>query len=403
MTRTMVVLCAALCLPAHVFAQPPADQPEGFADKLKSFGNTVFDLFGKPVRPTLEPIAPTGGVTGGAAVSPAPWRTESLIETFRMRASASTNKYWAVDGSYAWQHLNSWRVEPYFRARSMKRLSFYGLGNESSLADETDYALLERRMGAYGWKRPVLWLALGARGEALWPRTDSGASPSAPSIEQKFPPSSIPGFNVATDFLHAEAFVNINYPVGRNERPRRGGDYRLALGAYHDTSGTNYSFRRVDVEGQERFPVFGRDRQLTLHALVSMSFVGSDDQVPFYLMETIGGADNLRGFSEDIIGSDQTTSTLRAVDSFRFRDSNLVLLQGEFRHRLSSQVFVGVFVDSAMVAPTAGALNLSDLHTGYGVSVSIIRASVMAIRFDFGFGAGEGSHTFLTPGRAFGF
>ena len=96
---------------------------------------------------------------------------------------------------------------------------------------------------------------------------------------------------------------------------------------------TDHSFRRIEVEGRERFPVFGVDRVLTIHGRLSSSTASTGNSMPFYLMDTLGGADNLRGFKESIIGGDETTSTLRSFESFRYRDHTTALFQVDFRQR----------------------------------------------------------------------
>ena len=171
---------------------------------------------------------------------------------------------------------------------------------------------------------------------------------------KRSPPVALPGFADRTNYVYVGVFTNLNYPYVRSERPRRGGDYGVTLGVFHDASGTGHSFRRFEVEGAERFPVFGTDRLLTLHGRLSSSQAGAGHDVPFYLMDTLGGADNLRGFREEIIGGDETTSTLRSYDSFRFRDKATALFQAEFRQRLYAQLFVSVFVDAARL-PRASA------------------------------------------------
>ena len=380
------------------------DEPKPLTEKLAAGAETAFTtLFGGTIRLTLEPIAPTAGVTAGAGVAPRPWRTESLITIVRARASASTNRYWAVDGSVAWQHLNTWRVEPYVRLRSMKRLNYFGVGPESALADRADFSMLDRRVGAYGYTRPVGWLAIGARGEGFFPRTSSGQSDTLPSVEEKFPPVALPGFADKTNYVYVGVFTNLNYPYVRSERPRRGGDYGVTLGLFHDASGTGHSFRRFEVEGAERFPVFGTDRLLTLHGRLSSSQAGAGHDVPFYLMDTLGGADNLRGFREEIIGGDETTSTLRSYESFRFRDKATALFQAEFRQRLYAQLFVSVFADAGTVAPSVSKLSVDHLRRGVGVGLGLYRTNALMIRAEFSLWGGEGHPSYFTPGRGLQF
>ncbi len=204
-----VVLFAWPALPS---AQLTSTEPNRVKDKVAEAGAAIFEVFQKPIHPSLEPISPTAGLTGGIGISPKSWRNEARIRTLRARASMSTRTYWAIDGSFAWQQSNSWRIEPYARLRSMKRLNFFGLGNSSVLSDRADFSLLERRAGAYGWKRPMPWVAFGARAEILWPRTTSGKSPRLPSVEERFSAASLPGFGEDSNFVHLQGFANLTYP-----------------------------------------------------------------------------------------------------------------------------------------------------------------------------------------------
>jgi outer membrane protein assembly factor BamA len=177
----------------------------------------------------------------------------------------------------------------------------------------------------------------------------------------------------------------------------------LSLGTFKDLSGTNHSFTRVEVEGQERFPIAGVDRVLTVHGRLSSSGVASGHSVPFYLMDTLGGADNLRGFKEALIGGDEATSTLRSFESFRFRDNTTAFAQIDFRQRLWAQVFVSVFADAGMVASTIGDLSFRNMHGGIGVGVSVYRSNALAIRFELALWGGEGRPHYLTTGRGLQF
>jgi hypothetical protein len=400
--KWVVAACAFLLVPAPARAQD-AGHTGGFLGTAKHAYET---LFTKSVRISLEPIAPTSGVVLGIGYRPKPWRAANVFKIPVARAAFSQHKYWAIDGSFAWQGVGEreWRVEPYARFRSMKRLNYFGLGGESNEADRATYALLERRAGAYGYMRPVGWLAVGGRGERLWMSASGGQNPDVPSVELAFPPSALAGFAESIHYLHISGFVNVNYPYVRSERPRRGGDYMASFGLYRDVSGASHSFTRVEVEGHERFTVFGTGRQLTLHARLSSSTAASGRSVPFYMLDTLGGADNLRGFQEEIVGGDETTATLRPFESFRFRDLATIFFQIEFRQRVGmSPVFVSFFADAGSVGSGVRRLSTVGLRRGAGVGVGLYRANALAIRAEFSLWGGEGHPRYVTTGRGLQF
>lgn len=395
---------AALCalvlvaLPALAAAQPPAEPT--FLEHAKQVFDTVT---GKTVRLTLESIAPTAGLTGGVALKPKDWRHDWGVTSLHARASYSQNKYWAVDGNYAWQSRSGWRIEPYARLRQMTRLNHFGIGNDTPQAQKSDFAMRELRGGAYGYVRPVGWLAIGGRADVLGVHTDDGENPALPSAGDQLLPSDLPGFRQDTTFTTVSGFVNLNYPYVRSERPRRGGDYMISIGRVGDRSGTAHSFTRIEVEGAERFPVAGADRLLVIHGRLSSSRAGAGQTVPFYLMDTLGGSDNLRGFKESIVGLEETTATLRSVENFRFRDTSTLLLQAEFRHRIWSQVFASVFADAGAVAPTVSRLGGARMHRGVGVGVGLYRANALMIRAEFSVWGGEGHPHYVVTGRGLSF
>src|SRR4029079_9897416 len=158
-----------------------------------------------------------------------------------------------------------------------------------------------------------------------------------------------------------------------------------------------------EIEGLERFTVAGRDRALTIHGRLSSTTSGSGDAVPLYLMDTLGGADNLRGFKEAIIGGDEATSTLRSLESFRFRDLATVLMQIDFRQRVWSQVWMSAFVDGGAVAPGVSRVSFGDLHRGVGLGLSVYRTNVLAVRVEFALWGGEGHPHYVTTGRGINF
>jgi hypothetical protein len=396
--RTAVYVLVLFALPALAAAQPPANPT--FLDRAKQ----AFDIVtGKSVRFTLEPVAPTAGITGGVALKPKDWRHDWGVTSLHARASYSQNKYWAVDGNYAWQSRGGWRIEPYIRARQMTRLNHFGIGNDTPQAQKSDFSMREARGGVSGYLRPVGWLAVGGRADVLGAHTGEGENPLLPSVAVQLSPADLAGFRQDTTFTTVGGFVNLNYPYVRSERPRRGGDYMVSIGRVSDRSGTGHSFTRLELEGAERFPVAGPDRLLVVHGRLSSSRAAAGQTVPFYLMDTLGGSDNLRGFKESIIGLEETTATLRTVENFRFRDTSTLLFQAEFRQRIWSQVFASVFVDAGAVAPTVRRLGNARMHRGVGVGVGVYRANALMIRTELSVWGGEGHPSYLVTGRGLSF
>ena len=134
-------------------------------------------------------------------------------------------------------------------------------------------------------------------------------------------------------------------------------------------SGTDFSFRRVVVDLQQHLPVLAGHRVLAVRALVVTSEADSGHRVPFYFSPTIGGGNSLRGFS-----------------TFRFRDENLLLFQGEYRYHVNNFVTGAIFLDAGKVAQRTRDLGFDGMETTYGVGVRLGVNGGAGIRADIAFG-----------------
>src|SRR5580704_1873354 len=401
--------CASVPLSAQELSSSSTDQQPataapgqgaggGASAGLASIGGEIFNIFqNKDLHPTLATVAPGGGLTGGIGYDPNRLSPRQLQNSFR--ASVSTKGYWLAQADTTYRVSNTYSLEAYARGRRMTELPFYGVGQSSLQGNLTDFSLTERVVGGSAYVRPMPAFAIGARVEGLWPIVHAGGSSSVPSIDTRFTSVTAPGLDDQPAFVHYQVFANFDYPSGQNETPRHGVDLKADYNIYHDLSDSRFSFNRLFVEAQARFEIAGPDRKLTLHALTSATSVGTGSDVPFYFQETLGGAQNLLGFHEALLGSDETVATLRGFDDYRFRDRNLMLVQAEFRQKIWAQFDATFFVDAGKVTHDASQLGLTGLKHDVGVSISFMRVDATIIRFDFSFGGGEGNHSFLTPGR----
>ena len=106
-------------------------------------------------------------------------------------------------------------------------------------------------------------------------------------------------------------------------------------------------------------------RVLALRFRTSHSFADDGKLVPFYLMETIGGAKDLRGYKE-----------------YRFRDTRNVLVSAEYRWEVAPFADMSVFFDAGKVFEDASDFDLDRLHTGYGVGLRVHTPPNFVLRMD---------------------
>ena len=87
---------------------------------------------------------------------------------------------------------------------------------------------------------------------------------------------------------------------------------------------------------------------------------------PFYLMETLGGADTIRGFPE-----------------YRFRGPRNYLFNAEYRWEVWNYVDFALFYDAGKVFTEASGMDLHDVKSGYGFGIRGHAPGGMVMRFDF--------------------
>jgi hypothetical protein len=260
---------------------------------------------------------------------------------------------------------------------------FYGIGLGSVEDDRVSF--LYKGTDVQG--RAILtlkpWLRLGSRLGHLAPEIGSGADTRFPSIEDSFDDTAAPGLTAQPNFTYGEGFAVVDY---RDEpgNARYGGYYAAGWRRYSDRDLNRYSFDNVDVVLQQYLPIFDKKRVFAFQAAAILTTAADGHEVPFYLRPTLGGH-----------------RTLRSVADYRFRDTNALWMNFEYRWEAFGLLDMALFTDWGEVAPRASDLRLSDLKRAYGIGFRINTAQEVLIRFDIGTGAGEGVRYYFKFSRAF--
>jgi hypothetical protein len=390
--RHVVSLClVALCASNSLSAQ---ERESGLQSWIDNTGKRLVALFDKPLHPILGGVAAGGGAGGGLEYKmplSGRWHAEAKgVYTIR--------KYWSTGLGVGYRGDRA-TIETYARARDMSRIVYYGQGIESEVANRTNFHMRDRVLGSAASTRVVGWLTLGARVEELWPDVGPGRSPTVPSIEQRFDEGDAPGLTLQPRFGRYEGSLDATVPAALGEALFQGAKYRVTYASFVDQQLDRFSFQRYEVEAQHRFALFGTLRRLTLHGWLSTTQTSAGNEVPFYLQRTLGGHSHLRSPYEDLIGSDGSRGTLRGFSDYRFRDRNLLLLQGEYRMPIWGPVDATVFADAGKVTSRRADLDLDGLRRSYGLSLNVMRGPSTAARVEAGFGGGDGVHLHFTFNR----
>ncbi len=393
--RQLIKLCVLAVLPAlPAAAQEPRAPDEVDSSTSKKISSAVRSAFQRPLHPVIKGVAPSGGMGGGLEFdfpSRGRWQTSAT-------GLVTARRYWS--GQIRSQYLGRrTHVEGYARVRHMPQLNFFGLGSDSPARLQTNFRLRDSIAGAMATVRLTGWLDAGGRVEELWPDVGRGRSGVVPSIEQHFDERNAPGLAAQPRFGRYHSFVEATAPPGVGESLLQGGRYRVSYGIFDDQQLNRFTFRQLDVEGQQRFALFGPHRRLTLHLWGSATDTAAGQDVPFFLQGTLGSKGNLRSVNDDLIGSDGTRATLRGFRNYRFRGRNLLLLQAEYRVPVWGPIDATAFFDAGKVTSVRSELlNLSNLKHDYGFSVNVMRGSRTMARVDIGLGSGEGTRLLISLG-----
>ena len=270
-----------------------------------------------------------GTITAGSGLSGGAGYRVALAETARlnMLGWGSLRGFWMVDVRLTEPELAHGLifVDVHAQRYAYADQVFFGVGPDSSRDDFVTYGLNNLSLGGTGGVRPVRWLSIGGGIDWFKPRIDPGSG--GVTIPDVFP-DGIPGFNLQPDYLRSDAFIEVNTRAPRFN-PRRGGRYSLSYQQYNDRTRDRFSFDRLEADVQHYFPMLNERRVIALHAFTSLSEAEPGQEVPFYLQRTLGGPDDLRGFRQ-----------------YRFRDTNVLLLQAEYRFEVFTAVDGAVFFDA---------------------------------------------------------
>ncbi len=242
------------------------------------------------------------------------------------------------------------------------KVSFYGLGNESSKDSKTSYLYRPARLGGTLSLDITRWLSVGGGGDYLDVQTGPGHLDT--SIEQIFTPDKVPGLGQRVSYGVARAFVAIDWRTSPSYT-RRGGLYRFDWASYMQKGGGPYSFQQFDADLRQFVPLLRENWVLVFRGLVSMTSTNGTDEVPYFMMPYLGSGE-----------------TLRAFQNRRFRDRNSLLLQAEYRWTPSHFIDMALFTDAGKVAAKRGDLNFDHLHNDYGIGIRFHGPKFTALRVD---------------------
>ncbi len=289
----------------------------------------------------------------------------SAYSTLDIRGSYSIRNYKLAEAEFVSPRLFHRRGELAIIGgwKEATQVGFYGLGMDTSSSQRTNFAFQQPYAGARLTLRPTrrMLTIRGGMDVAHWSFTDPGGS--APAVDDVFSPETLVGVGSETTYLHSAASVGFDWRPAA-EYTHRGGYYGVTVHDYKDND-SRFGFRQLDYALIQHVPILRDTWVISLHGLASTTWDKDDQAIPFFMMPSLGGGSNLRGYS-----------------SWRFRDRNSLLLQAEWRIIVNRFVDTAVFYDTGKVAANARDLDFSGLKHDYGFGARFHTPFSTVLRID---------------------
>ena len=232
--------------------------------------------------------------------------------------------------------------------------NFFGIGNDSSRSDQSEFRSVTRRAGIALDARirglGADWAVIAGTEYRSVGITEPRRSASATAMDV-FSGGDIPG--LTSD--NGARIVSATAILQRDNRdnpwlPDSGGVQRVEVSLHEGLKGGDFAFWQYRGEIQQYFPLTEDHRKV-------ISFVGAIEtnkekggsEIPFWDLPTVGSHSTVRGF-----------------ESRRFADKSAVTATLEYRFRIWRHFDLGFFADAGQVAPEIRDFRWDRLHTGFG-------------------------------------
>jgi hypothetical protein len=351
-------------------------------DKVEAYVTRISDIFlGGQMHwhAFFQNAYSGGGFTLGAGYT----QFVSPNNTLDMRGSITPTGYKRVEAEFIAPGLFERRatLSAIGGWREATQVGFYGFGMTSTADARVNYSFQQPYASTTLNVRPArnAFFARGTFEITQWKQLPG--SGDAPSVETVYTPQTLPGLGAQPVYAHTSA------TVGVDSRPspgyaRHGTLLAATFQDFTDPDG-KYGLQEVDYEAIEHIPIRRDAWVVSLHGLLQTANSKSGEQIPFFMMPSIGGGDNLRAYS-----------------SWRLRDLNSLMLQAEWRVIVNRFLDMAVFYDTGRVAPRLDQMKLNDLLYDVGIGFRFHGPAATPLRIEFAKGS-EGFALVLGASQAF--
>lgn len=391
---------------------------------------------GDPIHLAVGSIAPQNGIgTGLAYVGHK--TTDNWRISWNSDAVASANASWRA-GLYVKfvdTNLPDWIIQKgtkqkdpaetelpeqpviniYAQTASLNKLTYFGLGPESSEGARSFYGMTETILGASAFTRSFGSAHTTFYGEmnGRWVELRPHRGESSPSLEQIYTEATAPGLEKQPFFFEPGVGLRVR-PSSKDNRYHL--DYDFAYRPYFATTDSHYSFQRLTTSLGHLYSLYktvtrideprtgtGPDEcyfdttaekpgcpiattrdlngSIGLSLLSTLSFAGNGDTAPFFFQPTLGGS--------DIQGDPSLTS----YQDYRFRAANTLLLRESFEHSIGKfPVGIILLADQGSLSINRSGLTDHWKHS-FATGLTLRAGGFPEVYLLFSWGGAEGTHT----------
>ena len=242
-------------------------------------------------------------------------------------------------------------------------LAVYPLG-PASPKTRANYSETKTEFSGQALFAPVRVIRLGG-GLAFEDYETGGASTSRhPSVDALFTAADMPGMGADPAYVHSFVTAGVDSRTGPGYS-RSGTQLQATLHDYRQQNEGPWSFRRLDGVARQMIPILHGNWVLDLSVRASVTATDGANAVPFFLMPDLGGAGELRGFS-----------------NYRFRDRHSILATAEYRWYVQEYVEMAIFYDAGKVVPRRGDLDFSRLKSDVGIGLRFHTPGTTVLRLE---------------------
>lgn len=239
--------------------------------------------------------------------------------------------------------------------------SFYGVGSGTGRADRTTFDFRRTYAAAVVDVAPQRNMFVFGGGTEISRYEQIRREGSA--FDLRYPAGTLPGAGARVDYVQARGHLALDWRPAAGYA-RSGGAHTVTARRFFDISGPN-SFTQLEYDAVQHLPLLRDAWVLSLHARTETTYTTGRDEVPFFMLPTLGN-----------------TTTLRAFTNMRFRDRNSVVVSAEWRVFLNQFAEAALFYDAGKVTRTTRQLDFHHLRQDYGVGFRIHSLRSTPLRID---------------------